>query len=178
MMMLSTYVISFCRVAIGIIFLVAFTGKVSHINTFAHTVARFDMLPSRYIGAATLLFLSSEALIVMAMLIAGPLLPSGFALAIVLLTIFTLALRRALARSLQASCNCFGDTDKTISRYDVWRNYSFILLALLAWGISIQAPQNSTTLNILEWFVIVIPAIGLTTVWMHLEEIFQIFQQN
>lgn len=100
-------------------------------GNFTVTIGDFKLFPRRWSKTVAWLFLLSEIATVVLVAIGGSLLSPGFLLAIVLLAVFSVALVTALAREIEVSCNCFGRTERRISRYDVVRNGCFILCGLI-----------------------------------------------
>jgi uncharacterized membrane protein YphA (DoxX/SURF4 family) len=133
--MMLPYLLTFCRLVIGLVFAISFVGKVRDVGQFAATIGRFELLPRRWNKTAALLFLGGEAAVVVLLIAGGPLLPLAFALAGLLLLLFTLALLSALRRGIETSCNCFGASEKPLTYYDVGRNAGFIACSLLGWWL-------------------------------------------
>ena len=168
------YLLAFCRITISLTFTYSFLMKVGDVNQFAQTVANFKLVPLRWERPLALLFLSGEAAVVVFLVIGGQqLLPLAFILALLLLLAFTAALALVLVRDIQTSCNCFGNTQKTVSYVDVWRNAGLILVSAIGlW----TAGNVKGTLNLIELFLIAIIAIIFVLLWTNLTDIVTLFQ--
>src|SRR2546423_750268 len=93
--MIATYLLAFCRIATGLIFLTSFLGKVRELEGFRQAVADFRLLPKDMSKGAAFLFLGGELLVVVCLLVGGVLLLPGFVLAILLLCVFSAAIALA-----------------------------------------------------------------------------------
>jgi uncharacterized membrane protein YphA (DoxX/SURF4 family) len=104
----ATYLV--LRLALGFVSLWAGLEKARGLDTFAHGVAQYRLLPLRFVRSAA-------AVVVLAELGVGILLLTGFlplvaaAGAIVLFSLFATALGISLARSNRGPCHCFGASD-------------------------------------------------------------------
>lgn len=65
--MIAPAILAFCRIAIGLVFLSSFLGKVQANATFRQTITDFRMLPPSQSQKAALLFLAGELGIVVCM---------------------------------------------------------------------------------------------------------------
>jgi len=139
--MLATSLLMVCRITIALLFFSSFGRKVLAPGDFAVTVGDFKLLPRRWSKTVAWLFLISEIATAVLMALGGGLLSLGFLLASVLLAVFSAALGTALLRKIQMSCNCFGRTERRISRYDVARNGCFILCSLIGLWMARYALQ-------------------------------------
>lgn len=165
------YLLTFCRIVIGLVFAYAFLTKIRDVNAFNQTITRFKLLPAPWSRPMALLFLTGELAVVMLTFVGGQLLPLAFGLAFLQLAIFTMAQASVLARRIQTSCNCFGVNEKPVTYYDIWRNVGFIGCSLLGWRL---APQGMTVLQQPSWFEWVLGglmAILFVFVWTHLSEV-------
>jgi hypothetical protein len=169
------YLLTFCRLVIGLVFVISFVGKVRDVGQFAATIGRFELLPRRWTKTAALLFLGGEAAVVALLILGGRLLPLAFGLATLLLFVFTLALLSALRRGIETSCNCFGTSDKPLTYYDVGRNAGFILLAATGLGMA-GATGAVPTLAFIEHLFIFIIAAVFVLLWTNLSEIAALLQ--
>lgn len=126
--MLSGYLLMFCRWGVGLTFLASAAGKLRDLRTFRQAVLDLAGLPAGAARPVALGTVAAEALVVLGLAVGHAGLPAGFALAAVLLLLFSGVLIGALRRKVVVSCNCFGTSERSISRYDLARNG-----ALLAW---------------------------------------------
>lgn len=139
--MILLYVLTFCRIVIGLAFWYSFLRKMMNIPVFEQTITQFNILPKHFSRAIALLFLSGEFIVALLVTIGGPFLKPGFYFSIFLLILFCLALISVLRRNIRTSCNCFGSTQKTVSAIEVWRNVGFIMCAFI--GCIILARSNN-----------------------------------
>lgn len=167
------YLLSFCRMTIGVTFAYSFLAKVQDVNRFARIIANFKLLPGRLNKPATILLLVGELTIILLIMVGGQWLSIGFSLAIVLLLVFTTTLARTLTKNMQTPCNCFGAGEQSVTAYDLWRNGGFILCAAGGWIISHLGDVRP--LNWLEWSVIVVPALVFVVLMTHLNKIATLF---
>ena len=176
--MVSLYILAFCRVVIGLVFVVSSISKVLHISRFRQAISNFHILPGQLSGAAAILFICGEFAVVIFVIISGPLLLFGFALAIFLLLLFCIALVSVLVRRIRTSCNCFGASTKQVSHFDVWRNVGFILCALGGYGALAWTKGTQGNPGLLEWVLIGLGAAVFVVIWIQLGEIIQLFRQD
>jgi hypothetical protein len=174
-MMLPAYLLAFCRIALGLTFALSFAGKVRDVRQFTGTIRKFDLLPGGWAGPAAVLFLGGEAAVIVLLILGGRLLPLAFALAGLLLALFTLALLSALRRGIETSCNCFGASEKPLTYYDVGRNAGLIPLA--AAGLRLSGITGAMpSLAIIEGLFIFIIAVVFVLLWINLSEIVALLQ--
>ncbi len=88
----SLYLLDFCRIALGLVFLVSSLGKVRDMAQFRATIQAFHLLPPALSGAAALLFIGGGCAVVVLLIIGGPPLLPGFILGGGLPLLFSLAL--------------------------------------------------------------------------------------
>lgn len=175
---IMAYILAFCRIAIGLVFLLSGIGKARNLARFRQTINSFRLLPERFSSGAALLFLLSEFAVVVLMLIGGPCLLPSFLLAALLLAIFCAALASVLARAIKTSCNCFGSSEQEVSGADLWRNGGLILCALCGCSTQIWTKGNQVSLNFLEWGLVALGASAFILIWLQLGEIARLFQQG
>src|SRR5579885_845280 len=156
---MELYLLTFCRVAVGFVFAVSSGGKVLKIQEFQRAILRFRLLPARLTAPAAFWFLCSEIAVVLLMIVGGPLLLPGFALALLLLTLFSGALLSVLARGISTSCNCFGPDQREVSFADLWRNLGFFLCALGGCTIVVWVQKIREELNVIEWILTTVAAV-------------------
>ena len=174
--MVSLYLLAFCRVVIGLTFMVSSVGKVLNIAQFRQTICNFRILPGWLSGVAAMLFMCGEVAVVVFVVIGGSLLVVGFSLAIFLLLLFCIALLSVLVRRIRTTCNCFGASAKQVSHLDVWRNAGFILFALGGYGSLAEAKGTQVNLSLLGWGLIGLGAVVFVIIWIQLGEIIQLFR--
>lgn len=129
--MFAAYFLMFCRITIAFLFTFSFSSKILALEDFEVAVRDFKLLPRHWNKTAALLFLGLEFSTAALVTIGSYLLPIGFLLAVVLLTVFSVALVIVMRRDTNVSCNCFGRTERHISYYDVVRNLLLVLCSLI-----------------------------------------------
>lgn len=174
----SLYLLNFCRIAIGLVFVVSSVSKVLDLVQFRQTIRNFHILPEWLSGIATLLFLCSEFAVVALVIIGGPLLTLGFSLAIFLLLLYCIVLVSTLVRRIRTSCNCFGTSVTQVSQTDVWRNVGLLLCALSGYGTIAWTRDAQWNLSLLDSMFTGLGAIAFVVLWTHLGEIVQLFRQG
>lgn len=172
------YMLAFCRVVIGLAFVVSSISKVLNIAQFRQAISNFHILPRRFSGVAAMLFLCGEFAVVVFVLIGGSLLAIGFSLAIFLLLLFCIALVTVLARGIHTTCNCFGPSAKQVSHVDVWRNVGLILCALGGYGALVWTKGTQGNPGLLEGGLTGLGAVVFFVIWIQLGEIVQLFRQD
>ncbi|NOK60042.1 MAG: hypothetical protein GFH27_549291n235 [Chloroflexi bacterium AL-W] len=170
----SMYLLVFCRIAIGLLFAISAVSKLRDFRSFSQTITRFRILPGRLNTPAAVIFVAAELAITAMMLIGGMWLWPGFLFAVLLLIVFSVALGSVLARNIQTSCNCFGNTQKPVSMADIWRNIGFTLCAISGWVAMSIVGDTTYALGLIEWTMMVATAAAFVAVWMHLGDIIQL----
>ncbi|MER7043375.1 MauE/DoxX family redox-associated membrane protein [Streptomyces jumonjinensis] len=118
------YLVFACRILLAGVFLTALAGKVRNkaaFDEFAVSVERLGRLPRRVSRAVAVAVAAGEAAAV-ALLAAGPTVPAGFALGVLLLLGFTAGIVRALRAGSAAPCRCFGASVTPLGPVHVVRN--------------------------------------------------------
>lgn len=177
-LMVMAYVLTFCRVVTGLVFLISGVSKVAHLPQFKQAIINFQILPRKLSGIAALLFLASEFGVVALIGAGGSFLLPGFLLAALLLTVFCGALASVLVRKLGTSCNCFGPSDKPVTGFDVLRNGGLIICALMGMGILFKTKQTGYSLSILEWILVGAGATVFLLIWMKLGDVIHLLSQE
>jgi hypothetical protein len=174
------YLDAFCRSAIALVFGLSFLGKVSNITLFEQTIARFDILPERSGLIAARLFLAGELAVVCLVTIGDTLQISlralGYALAICMLALFSIAILSALDRRIYTSCNCFGYSEKPLSLYDVVRNAGFAIIALVGWASASFIGGGREGPHLAGWGLAIGSAAIFVAIWTNIQEITQLFR--
>ncbi|MDW8326620.1 MAG: MauE/DoxX family redox-associated membrane protein [Anaerolineales bacterium] len=128
------YALTFSRLALALVFAASSLGKLRDFPAFERAVRDFRVLPGRLVRPGAYLFLASEIAVVALMLAGAGLLWPGFLLAIVLLSLFSLALVMVLLRGIETACACFGSSRRPVSPADVGRNVGFLACAVVGLG--------------------------------------------
>ncbi len=175
--MLAPYLLALCRIVIGLIFMISFTGKVRNLPAFENAISHFRLLPAWAEKPVALLSLVGEFVVIILLVSGNRFLSVGFGLGALLLTIFSVALISVLKRSIQTSCNCFGLTERPVSRSDIARNVGFASCALC--GLILVVPgADRRSLSVVEWALAGFPAAVFVAVWLHIGEIIRIFERG
>lgn len=174
MKMIWSYVLAFCRVAIGLVFLFSGVGKLRDLPQFQQTIANFRLLPAPMSYPTSLLFVGAEVAVVLLVALGGRFLLPGFLLALVLLLIFGAALISVLVRQIQTPCNCFGSNEKSVTQADIWRDAAFVLCAL-GGSVLIIGRMGLEQLELLTWLLIGGMAIIFVLTTSFLDDIVQLF---
>lgn len=177
-LMTLAYVLTFCRVVTGLVFLISGASKARQLPQFKQTIMTFQLLPNQLSGIAAMLFLVGEFGVVILMIAGSTFLFPGFVLAITLLTLFCGALASVLARKLRTSCSCFGTSEKPVTGYDLIRNGGFIICALTGMGILLRAKHPAYSLSVLEWMMVGLGAAVFALIWLKLGDVLSILTQE
>lgn len=175
--MLMMYLLIFCRVVIGLVFLRAFLQKAQNIRLFVQTVARFDVLPPSLSGLAGLSVLGGEVAVVVLLMAGSSFTGLGFVLASLLLGLFSLAIVWVLIRDIRTPCNCFGTTDRQVSAVDVWRNAGLMVCALAGGAAYLTARQPADVSSVEQGLIWLVAAV-FVTVWLQLGEILHLLRDG
>lgn len=176
--MVPAYVLAYCRVVVGVLFMISRINKLRDLGAFQLSIHHFGLLPVRIEKISAFCFIIAEFIVSILVFLGGFFLLSGFLLAIFLLLLFSCVLSYALVRKFSTSCNCFGSSDKLISSTDLLRNAGFLLFASIGGGISAWFSGNQGNIGLIEWVLIVIGASIFTVTWIQVGEIVQFFHPS
>ena len=174
--MWAAYLQTFCRILLGLIFLLSSTSKLRDMVGFRKTMNNFQILPTQFNRFASWLFVGSEIMVVILFVVGGSALLAGFLLAAFLLTIFSLVLVSVWVRKLPTSCHCFGSSTRVVSLFDIWRNVGLLLCSFSGLLILVEIQQNTAPLDLFAWLLIGGLAVIVVLVWTQLSEIIQLFR--
>jgi hypothetical protein len=169
------HLLAFCRIALSLLFAVSTARKIVDFAAFARAVRGFALVPASLARPAAVLVLAAEVAVAVLLCTGGPLLRIGFVLAGLLLLTFCLALSSALRRRIVTSCNCFGASDRPVSRHAIYRNVLFLCCAV-GGGWASAAANGPATLSAPEWGLTGLMAVVFSAVSIQLEELVQIFR--
>lgn len=173
--MLSLYILAFCRLTIGLVFLVAFIGKVRDIKAFQLAITNFRLLPTTWSFRLACLILGNEVSIILCMIFGSVFLLPGFLLAAALLLAFSAALAFVIARKQRIHCNCFGTSNQEVGQSDLYRNGGFILCAVTG-CVTQQWSSQSPILDVLQWILIALAVTVFVLLWTQLQVLLQLFR--
>ncbi|MFZ6026954.1 MAG: MauE/DoxX family redox-associated membrane protein [Chloroflexota bacterium] len=171
--MIASYGVVFCRFVIGIAFAWSFVGKVCDVPSFVAAIERFRLLPKVLHKPAAWGFLAGELAVTLAMLFDDIFALWGFLLAALMLLAFCGALASVLLREIDTSCNCFGSSEKPVSRWDLVRNAGLIGCALVGLTLTFTTPPPPGWLESVLMFA---AALVFVLVWVQVREIVALFQ--
>jgi hypothetical protein len=132
---LDIYLLLFCRVLVGAVFLLAVIGKVRDLTAFRDAVATLVGVPTRAARALSIGVVAAEATVTMLMFGGTPQFTVGFGAALVMLSAFSLVLGTAVVRGRRVACNCFGGRAKPVTGADLARNV--VLIACAGAGLAL-----------------------------------------
>lgn len=129
-----------------IVFLSAAIPKVWSPEQFATAVWRYQILPDSLVNLAAITLPWVELLVAIALL-SGRWRRAAAFTAMILLSVFTIALLAAIARGINADCGCFSSTSAAkISWLNPLRNIVLVMMASWVWwstqNASRFAPEN------------------------------------
>lgn len=172
---LSSYLLLFSRIALGVLFAASLAGKLRSPARFRDSLLGFGLLPARWASATAALLLGAEAGIAGLIAAGGSFAAAGLAAAIGLLALFCGALASALRRGLDVSCGCFGASERRISRADLVRNGGFIACA--AAGLWAALGPARTAVPAAEAVLLALAAVAFTLVWSQLGNLVDLFER-
>jgi len=140
---LSGYVLSCCRILIGLVFGISLLSKVRSRTSYTAFVAAVPGLVPRLPGrlVAPMLVVAEAAIVILVAL--PPTAEAGFAVAAALLLAFSTAIWFAVRRRAAVTCQCFGSSSTPVGPAQLVRN----VVLLLAAGAGLLAafdPARST----------------------------------
>lgn len=168
------YLLAFCKITLGLLFLISFFSKLKSFSQYVATVSDFRLLPKSFTRLAAVLVLISELLIVLFLFKWQVI---AFCLASILLIIFSAAFASVLFRNIQTTCNCFGTSQHPISQADLLRNFGFLLCSC-GGGWLATKPEITVSLAPLHLGIIGLIAFVFVLIWAQLGEIYRLFQTN
>lgn len=173
---LISYSLIFSRIVIGLVFVASSLGKIRSFSAFEQAVENFQILPPQFVRACAAVFLGSELVIVVMMFWGGKsLLMIGFLIALILLSVFCIALLAVLIRRLQVPCNCFGSSQRPASSADIWRNVGLITCALMGIAALPALPDATTNISPLETGLLGMMALVFVALSIYLREVIEVF---
>lgn len=167
----TPFILAFCRITVGITFLISFVGKVGNIHLFYKTILNIDVLPGKTAKPIAFVVLGLELFVFCSMLLGNGVLDYGFLIAILMLIAFTSALISVLKRKIYMPCNCFGTGNKPIAPYDVARNIIIIICSSTGFLISATFTDIRMVLEWPEWGLVFLAATTFTVMLLGLRDL-------
>jgi hypothetical protein len=172
---MAIQIATFCRVAIGVVFALAFVSKIFRRRQFEQALATFGVpLQLQMVGSSIVLV--TELSITLCMCAGGRWLQIGFILAVASLSIFSVALVRILRSRQSVICHCLGVGDKPVGVEGVWRNGAVMVCAASALMVDSESATNAMLIN--NWQALT-PAITAAIVFVlfctHLNELGRLY---
>jgi hypothetical protein len=173
--MTEVYLLMFCRIAIAATFGWSALGKLRDMLAFRAAITAFRVLPARWSAPLAWAFVSGEVAVLLLLLSGLPTLwLLGFALAVLLLTLFSTALLSVIRRNMAINCNCFGRSEQQISRYDLVRN-GLLLVCCVIGGSLLTAAQLPVSVS--ATILLGVMSLGFVVLVTHLEDIVETLRQ-
>lgn len=144
----TEYLNYFLRIVVGFTFLFSAIAKLGGIEEYIDAVRKFELVPSKLVVASAFIFLLSELLAFVLLIFFSSLSWAGFAICIILLSIFSIALFSSLSKGVEFSCNCFGQSDQPISRRHIYRNL-FLLTMCIIGCLSSKSYEQADILTVI-----------------------------
>ena len=134
------------RVVLGVIFLVSGAEKLTTLDTFAHAIANYEIIPYSLANIFALLVVWTEIAIAVLLLAGAAVRGTGLVTG-ALLVMFLIAILSAMARGLEIDCGCF-DPGAGVEPEKVGWPKVFEDLALLAGAVYlIYFPKSPLTID-------------------------------
>jgi hypothetical protein len=144
-MSLPIYLAEACRLFIFIVLCLAAISKSFTFSQFKQNLIDSFNVKSQFSTTAALLVILAEGGLALMILSNGPLAYISMLGALILFVVFAGVIVVSLIQNKRISCNCFGQSNDTISYFDVSRNLIFII----ACGFYLLYPNtHSITLSI------------------------------
>ena len=121
-MTVVAYLAELCRLYVSITLAAAALGKATDVPMFGATIRQLSGFPSRMANLVACFVIGIEAAISASLLLGGDWARFGMAAAVVLISIFSAVIVRALAKGERVTCNCFGSRGQRMSVHDLARN--------------------------------------------------------
>ncbi|MBE2205701.1 MAG: DoxX family membrane protein [Chthoniobacterales bacterium] len=120
------------RVVVALLFLYAGITKIGDPQSFADSIATFQMLPPEVINLVALGIPPFEVILALMLLTGWKLRPAAFGI-LGLTIVFAVALTQALIRGLEVDCGCFGSGEPSILKTWASLGRDLLLMAAIAW---------------------------------------------
>jgi len=171
----ESYLIVFLQSTIVSLFLYSAITKGRDLPAFEQAIANFQIMPNKFISFTARAFIGGEILIILLTSCGGNLTILGFMLAAMMLLVFSAALASVLFRKISTNCNCFGRSEKPVTKYDLWRNGGFMACAITGWALR-KNHVGQVDLQVIEIILIGLSAVFFIMIWSNLGEIIRVLQ--
>ena len=142
---MNRWVVLVLRVILGGVFIYAGALKIESPQTFADSIAAFQMLPNSLINLVALSLPVFEIIVGLMLIVGFRLRVASFSV-LVLSVVFAVALISALARGLEIDCGCFGDGAPSV--FKMWLSLGRDILlgaaAVIVWRQCASPPCAKT----------------------------------
>lgn len=162
----TLYLVEICRLLTGFTLVAGACGKLFTFKQFQQDLSESLKVSSYLAKAITLLVMLTEGTLAALIIGNGSLRDMAMFGAVVLLSGFTLYILSALLQNKLIRCNCFGQSNESISYWDVARNLVFIV----AGGFYLFNRQTYTMDNSHQLLLAAV-ALGLLLLATHLNEL-------
>ena len=162
----TPYLVEICRLLLGLTLLAAAIGKIANFKQFSSDLSDSLKLSTRWSQPLTSLLIISELLLSILILLNKYYEYMAMAMAAILLSSFTLYIVVSLLQNKLIRCNCFGQSNDSISYFDVSRNLVLIIAAIFY-----LLNQQAMAINTLSQFLLGFVALSILLIITHLQEL-------
>lgn len=138
----SRWFLLLLRFAVAGIFLYAGVTKIADPQSFADSIATFQMMPPQLINLLALGLPPFEVILAVMILTGWKLRPAAFGI-LALTVVFAIALVQALVRGLEVDCGCFGSGEPSVWKTWASLGRDLLLMAAAAW-LYFRSHQQAT----------------------------------
>lgn len=134
------------RVGVAAIFLYAGITKIGDPQSFADSIATFQMLPPELNNLVALGIPVLEVILALMLLVGWKLRPAAFGI-LGLTVVFAIALTQALIRGLEVDCGCFGSGEPAALKTWASLGRDLLLMVATAWIYWRALPTTNSEAN-------------------------------
>lgn len=136
------------QLSLGFVFLLSTLPKLRRPMEFAQSVVEYRILPAKIASIVALALIPLEAFLMVAFL-TGWRTDAAFPIALVMLSIFTIAVGINIRRGRRIACGCFGSASEQISRRTLARLLVLLTVVLLLFAFRSRAGISVLNLAVL-----------------------------
>ena len=162
----TPYLVEICRLLVGFTLLAAAIGKIATFKQFSSDLSDSLKLSEHWSLSVTSLLVITELLLSMLILLNNHYGYMAMAIAAIMLSGFTLYIFVSLLQDKLIRCNCFGQSNDSISYFDVSRNL-VLMIAASFYLLNQQTIAIDTISQCLLGFV----ALSILLIITHLHEL-------